>query len=165
MKIIAIVAASENNVIGIANDMPWRLPDDFKFFKNTTMHFPVLLGSKTWRSLGEKPLPGRKHLVISRKLNIDEEAVKTFSEIETAIDFARAMQSEKLFIIGGGNIYKQTLLLCDEVLLTRVHTHVSDGEVFFPKLDETVWQLSKSDFHPADERHPFAFTFEHWIRR
>lgn len=165
MKICAIVAASENNVIGIANDMPWRLPEDFKFFKNTTMHHPMLMGSNTWRSLGKKPLPGRLHLIVSRKLKIDEEMVKTFEQIDSAIDFARALPSEKLFIIGGGSIYEQTLPLCDEVLLTRVHTQVEDGEVYFPELDQEVWQLSDSRYHPKDERHAYSFTFERWTRQ
>lgn len=165
MKIIAIVAAAENNVIGINNDMPWRLPDDFKFFKQNTMGHFMLMGRNTWESIGSKPLPGRIHLVISTTLDIQLDNVFTFDTIEQALDYAKRQNAEKLFIIGGGKIYAQTLNICDEVLLTRIHIRPESGEVFFPNLQQEEWQRIWSEHHPADERHPHAFTFERWVRK
>lgn len=164
MKLIAIVAASENNVIGIDNDMPWRLPDDFKFFKEKTMGHPMLMGKNTWLSLGGRPLPGREHLIISRSLEPDIPGVKIFPETGQAIAYARNKGYRELYIIGGGSIYDQMLPATDEILLTRIHTIIGNGQVFFPEIRDKGWQLRSSVPHPQDDRHPYSFTFEHWVK-
>lgn len=164
MKLIAIVAASENNVIGINNDMPWRLPDDFKFFKEKTMGHPMLMGKNTWLSLGGKPLPGREHLIVSRSLELEIPGVIVFPQIDQAVAYARNGGHQELYIIGGGSIYEQMLPLTDEILLTRIHTIIGNGQVFFPEIRNHGWRLISLVPHPQDNRHAYDFTFEHWVR-
>lgn len=165
MKLIAIVAASENNVIGIDNDMPWRLPDDFKFFKQKTMGYPMIMGKNTWKSLGSKPLPGRDHLIISSTLQLNEECVRSFANIDSVMTYLNENKINQAFIIGGGSLYQQMLPYTDEIWMTRIHTFIEDGQIFFPEIRDGNWQKTESIFHPADERHFSSFSFEHWIKK
>ncbi|OJV54381.1 MAG: hypothetical protein BGO31_09435 [Bacteroidetes bacterium 43-16] len=166
MKLISVVAASANNVIGIDNKMPWHLPDDLKFFKQTTSGFPIIMGKNTWLSLGQKPLPNRANVVISNSLEAAAGAI-VVKDIEQAISLLETSHPglEKAFVIGGGQIYKATMDIMDEMYVTRIHTVIDNGMVFFPEFAESDWEKVWSEFHDKDEKHLFSFTFEHWIRK
>ncbi|MBD98480.1 MAG: diacylglycerol kinase [Verrucomicrobia bacterium] len=156
MIISLIVAVSENNVIGRDNDLPWRLPDDMKFFVKTTKGHHILGGRKNFESFG-KALPYRTNLLISRNANYSMEGVHTFTEIEEAIEFAKSNDEEELIVIGGGEIYRKLLPLSSKIYLTRIHAHI-EGDVYFPKLESGEWEVESKEYHPIDEKHPYAFT-------
>lgn len=158
MKISLIAAVAQNLVIGKSNDLVWRLPDDFKRFKSITSGHFILMGRKTFESLG-KPLPNRTHLVITRNPDYEvPEGHHVFGDMQEAFIFALEQGIEKLFIIGGGEIYKESLDLADEMLLTLVDAE-PDGDAFFPEWNEKNWEETYREFHPADEKHEFSFTY------
>lgn len=160
--ISVVVAVSENQVIGKDNRLLWRLSNDMKFFKSLTMGGVLIMGRKTFESIG-KALPGRVNMVISRQKNWSADQVLTAKSIEDA--FATAKQEAKeIFVIGGGEIYRQTLQQADRIYLTRVHAEV-EGDTFFPILDEHTWVLKdKQDFN-ADDKNEFAHSIEIWERK
>ena len=162
MIISLIVAASENNVIGKNNDLPWRLPDDMKFFVRTTKGHHILTGRKNLQSFG-KLLPNRTNIVLTRDKNFEFEGAIIFHELEQAIAYAEKNGESELMIIGGGEIYRQALPQADRIYLTRVHTEI-EGDVFFPELNEDEWKLVSEDFHPKDEKHSYSFTFRTYER-
>lgn len=166
MKLISVVAASENNVIGVNNKMPWHLPDDLKFFKKTTSGFPIIMGRNTWLSIGAKPLPNRTNIVVSGSMETVD-GVVVVKHIEAAIAWLNEHQPglEKAFIIGGGQLYRATMDLIEEIYMTRIHTSIDDGMVFFPEFSEHEWEKKWAEFHDKDEKHLFNFTFEHWVRK
>ncbi|MEP6626455.1 MAG: dihydrofolate reductase [Ginsengibacter sp.] len=155
-----IVAASENNVIGSNNELPWKLPDDFKYFKNKTWAMPVIMGRNTYESM-KKDLPGRINIVVTRKTDWQPENVFVAPDIEKAVSQAKESDAKEIFIIGGGEIFKQTIGIVDRIYLTRVHTTI-DGDTYYPQIDASQWKLVKSDPHPADERNNYPYTFEVW---
>lgn len=157
MKISSIVAASENNAIGKDGGMPWHLPDDLAFFKKHTSGHPVIMGRKTFDTLG-KPLRNRANLVLTRDVNFQVDGAEIFHDIEQAIEKAKQLDSEEIFIIGGANIYKQSMDYCDRIYLTRVHS-TFEGDAFFPELNMDEWETVYEEFHAKDERHAAAFTF------
>lgn len=161
MILSLIVAASENNAIGKNNLLLWHLPNDLKFFKNTTWAMPVAMGRKTFESLGNKPLNGRLNIVITQQKNWHAEGVVTVNSIEDAIFVAKSHDYKELFIAGGGEIYKQTLDKAQKVYLTRVHTTI-DGDTFFPEMNEKKWNKTSSRFCSADNKHLFNYSFELW---
>lgn len=156
-----VVAASENNVIGINNNLPWHLSDDLKFFKKVTLGKPVLMGRKTYESLG-KPLPKRLNIVLSRSHQDLPEGVLQFKHYDEAIQYLKGIQSEEVCIIGGGVVFADALDNVDQIYLTRVHTTLENGEVFFPVLNSDVWMKVWEEYHPADEHHHYSFTFQHF---
>jgi dihydrofolate reductase len=162
-EIALIVAADTNNAIGIDNQLLWRLPNDLKFFKNTTWGFPVIMGRKTFEAVN-KPLPGRTNIVISRNQDWKSEGVKSAMDLAGAIEIARQTNAKQLFIIGGGEIYSQAMLLADTIYLTRVHT-ILKGDTFFPALDESQWELFSNEDFLADEKHAFDYSFQLWKRK
>lgn len=159
--ITLIVAASENNAIGIDNQMPWHLPNDFKYFKKNTIEHSVLMGRKTFEAIG-KALPDRRNIVITRNTDFQGEDIDVANSIQEALLYCR--DEREVFIIGGANIYQQALPLANKVLLTRVHTTIK-GDAFFPELPAEEWKLVSSDAHQADEKHEFAYTFEVYTRK
>ncbi|MBS1918240.1 MAG: dihydrofolate reductase [Bacteroidetes bacterium] len=165
MILSLIVAASENNVIGKNNQLLWRLPNDTKFFKNTTWGMPVIMGRKTYESLSGEPLPGRFNIVISRQKNWNpaNEKAQVASTLEEAIQLAKQTDCKEVFIIGGGQIYAESISLADKIYMTRVHT-VIEGDAFFPVIDETKWQLQSNIDFPADDKHEYAYSFQVWQR-
>jgi dihydrofolate reductase len=164
MILSAIVAMSENNAIGRDNDLPWHLPDDLKFFKRTTLGKAVLMGRKTYDSMG-KPLPNRLNIVVSSRKDLQlPEEVLLYDNIDDAVTRLQQEDADEGFIVGGGKIFEQTMDMVDRIYLTRVHTVISDAEAFFPHIDHTHWKLSWKEEHPADEKHAYAFTFEQWDR-
>lgn len=165
MILSAIVAMAENNAIGKDNDLPWRLPDDLKFFKRTTSGKPVMMGRKTFESLG-KPLVNRLNIVISSKKDLKlPEGVLLYHNIEDAIERMKQEGSEEAFVIGGGKIYEQTMPMLNRIYITRVHTTIDDAHTFFPELNKSNWELTWKEDHPKDERHAHDFTFQQWDRK
>jgi dihydrofolate reductase len=155
-----IAAASTNNAIGKNNQLLWHLPNDLKFFKNTTWGMPVIMGRKTFESVN-KPLPGRINIVITRQVDWKAEGVIVATDLNDALQKAAATNCKEYFIIGGGEIYTQSIAIADKIYLTRVHTNI-DGDTFFPVIDEAKWeQISTEDFE-ADEKHAFAYSFQIW---
>ena len=158
MQIILIVAKAKNNVIGKDNQLIWKLSSDLKRFKNLTSGHYILMGRKTYESLG-KPLPNRTHIVITR--NSDFEVPKghyTFASVEGAFINCNKMGVDELYIIGGGQIYAETINLADRLEITEVDA-LLEGDTFFPEIDPKVWKEVGRENHPADENneHPFSF--------
>jgi len=161
MIVSVIVAASENNVIGRDNQLPWNLPADLKYFKQTTMGKPIIMGRKTFESVG-RPLPGRPNIVITRQADYSREGLIVTGSIQEALNAAKGFGIDEVFITGGSDIIAQALpSLVQRVYLTRVHTDV-EGDAYFPVLPKEQWKLVCSKPHPADEKHAYAFTFEIW---
>lgn len=161
MILSLIVAASENNAIGKNNLLLWHLPNDLKFFKNTTWAMPVAMGRKTFESLGNKPLNGRLNIVITRQKDWQAPGVVTVTSIDDAIFVAKSHNYKELFIAGGGEIYTQSLAKADKVYLTRVHTQI-DGDTFFPELNQKKWQKTTERLCKADLKHLYDYSFETW---
>lgn len=155
-----IVAASENNIIGIKNGLPWHLPNDFKYFKNKTWGLPVIMGSNTYESM-KKDLPGRLNIVVTRRTDWHPKNVLVANSINEAISRAKESDAKEIFIIGGGKIFKETINLVDRIYLTRVHTTV-EGDTSYPEIDKTEWKLISEESHPADEKNNYPYTFEVW---
>jgi dihydrofolate reductase len=163
MLLSQVVAAADNNAIGKNNKLLWTLPNDMKFFKNTTWGMPVIMGRKTYESLG-KPLAGRTNIIITHKQDWQPQGVFVVHDIQEAMVAAGDTDAKEAFIIGGGEIYRQTLPITQRVYLTRVHTTL-EGDTFFPDINEADWQLlSQLDFN-ADEKHAYAYSFQVWQRR
>lgn len=158
-----VVAASENNVIGKDNGLPWHLPDDLKFFKKTTLGKPVVMGRKTMESLG-KALPGRTNIILSKTMETAPEDALVMPGIPEALEYLKAQGAEEVSIIGGGGVFESTLAIADIIYLTRVHTHISDGDTFFPEFRNEDWELTWEEPHAKDDRHAFDFTFQKWER-
>src|SRR5690606_9833868 len=159
-KITLIVAAAENNAIGKDNQMPWNLPNDFKYFKKTTLEHSVVMGRKTFDSIG-KPLPERRNIILTRDQNYTSPDVDVANSVDDVLTYCR--DEREIFVIGGANVYKQFISLAQKVHLTRVYT-VIDGDAFFPELSENEWQLTSSERHQKDEKHAFDYSFEVWER-
>jgi dihydrofolate reductase len=163
MKINQVVAAATNNAIGKNNQLLWSLPNDMKFFKNTTWGMPVVMGRKTYESLG-KPLAGRTNIIVTRKEDWQPEGTIVVHDIKQAMVAAAETDAKEVFVIGGGEIYQQTLPMTERVYLTRVHTTI-DGDTFFPEINEDNWDLlSRLDFS-KDEKHAYDYSFEVWQRK
>ncbi|HMI79939.1 MAG TPA: dihydrofolate reductase [Ferruginibacter sp.] len=158
-----VVAASTNNCIGKNNQLPWHLPNDLKFFKNTTWGMPVVMGRKTFESVN-KTLPGRFNIVITRQKDWNAEGVIVASDLEDAFKKAAETNCKETFIIGGGEIFRLSIEVADKIYMTRVHTEL-DGDTFFPVIDENKWNLISNQDLKADEKHKFDYSFQTWIRR
>jgi len=166
MMISLIVAASTNNVIGKWNSMVWSLPNDSKYFKNTTWGMPVIMGRKTYESMSSEPLPGRFNFVITRnrEWNPQNPAVKVVRSLDEAIREAAATDCREVFVAGGGQIYAEALPLADRIYLTRVHA-ILEGDAFFPVFDEREWEMISNATFPADQRHAYSYSFQVWQRK
>lgn len=162
MIISFIVAASTNNVIGKNNQLPWSLPNDMKFFKNITWAMPVLMGRKSFESLG-KPLPGRLNVVITRQNNWKPEGATVVHSVEDAIKVATAADYNEAFIIGGGEIFKEAMPVADKIYLTRVDVNL-EGDAFFPVMNPKEWLMVSEQSFPTDEKHAYAYHFQLWER-
>jgi dihydrofolate reductase len=157
-----IVAASTNNAIGKNNQLLWHLPQDLKFFKNTTWGMVVIMGRKTFESVN-KPLPGRVNIVITSKPDWMAVDVWVAKDLDDAITQAKTTNCKEIFIIGGGEIYKQAMPVADKIYMTRVHTNI-EGDTFFPEIDEKEWQLQENTDFKADEKHAYDFSFQTWVK-
>jgi len=163
MKISIIVAAAENNAIGKNNELLCYLPNDLKFFKTTTWASVVVMGRKTFESLGNKTLPGRTNVIITRNRDWHFEGTINASSIESAIVIATELGYKELFIAGGGDIYRQALPMADTMYITRIHAEL-EGDTFFPVFSETEWQKKKTVEFYKDEKHAYDFSVETWER-
>lgn len=163
-----IVALADNNVIGINNQLPWHLPADLKHFKAVTTGKPIIMGRKTWQSLG-RPLPNRLNLVVSRQANFSAEGAEVFPSLAEAIqranDWAEAQQVAELMLIGGAQLYKMALeaKLVDKLYLTRIHL-TPEGDAYFPALDTKQWHKVEQQHFIAEADKP-AYTLETWLRK
>ena len=163
MIISLIVAASENNAIGKNNQLLWHLPNDLKFFKNTTWGMPVIMGRKTFESVN-KPLPGRINIVITRQADWKVAGVIVAKNLQDALKKAVETNCKEAFVIGGGEIYRWAMSIADIIYLTRVHAQL-EGDTFFPLINETDWELESNQDFSADEKHAYAYSFQKWRKR
>lgn len=156
-KISLIAAVATNNAIGKNNELLWHLSSDFKHFKITTSDHFILMGRKTFESF-PKPLPNRTHLIITRQKEYPvPENCFIFQTIEEAIAFAQSKNQETLYVIGGAEIYKQTLSIADELIITHVKAAFDGADAFFPEIPEE-WNILSEEIHKADEKNDYDFT-------
>lgn len=160
MIVSLVVAMAENGVIGRDGGLPWRLPDDLKHFKRLTSGYTVIMGRKTFDEVG-RPLPNRRNLVVSRNPGFAAEGITVAPSLDAAL--ALAAGESEVFVIGGGEIYRQALPRADRLHLTQVHAAV-DGDTTFPAFDPAEWTLAAEEFHPADDRHAWSFTIREYRR-
>ena len=156
MQVSLIVAMARNRVIGRDQHLPWHLPQDLRHFRATTLGKPILMGRRTFESLG-RPLPGRTNLVLTRDLAWSAPGALVLHSITEALE-AAAGRAE-LVVIGGAEVYRQTLPLAQRIYLTRVQSDIA-GDTYFPELDARRWRVSSSAAQPADAQHVYALTFE-----
>lgn len=152
-----VVAMGEKNEIGFENQLLWHLPKDLKHFKEITSGHPVIMGRKTYESIG-KPLPNRTNIVISRKTDWFEEGILIVGSIKEAVKFAKKID-EDIFIIGGGKIYEQTMEIVDKLEVTLVKVDL-EADTFFPKIDSKVWKKTEEICHEKDEKNQYDFCFQ-----
>jgi dihydrofolate reductase len=162
MTISFVVAAATNNGIGKEGKMPWHLPNDMKHFKNVTWGMPVVMGRKTFESLG-KVLPGRKNIVITRQAGWKVEGTIAVKTIEDALFVAKQADANEVMVIGGGEIYKALFDKAKRIYLTRVET-TPEADTFFPSLNPKEWHLMSQKDHEADEKNAYNYSFQVWER-
>ena len=151
-----VVAKASNNVIGAKNDLIWHLPNDLKHFKNITSGHPIIMGWKTFESLG-RPLPNRTNIVVTRDQNWSAENIEFETSLSKAIEAAQKIDQD-IYIIGGGNIYKQAMEFADVLYITEVH-HEFDGDTYYPEIDSDEWEEVEREDFKKDEKHPYAYSF------
>ena len=151
-----------DNGIGADNQLLWHLPKDLKYFKETTTDHPIIMGRKTYESIG-KPLPNRTNIVVSKRKDWFEEGILIVGSVKEALKFAKTM-NENIFVIGGGNIYEQTIDLADKLQVTLVKTQ-SKAEVFFPKINLKVWDKTAEICHEKDDKNEYDFCFQTYERK
>jgi dihydrofolate reductase len=159
--IILIAAVAENNALGKNNDLLWHLPKDFKRFKEITSGHHIIMGRKTFESF-PKPLPNRTHVIITRQKDYIYEGCIVVQDVEKAI--AVCSKNETIFVIGGGEIYSQSIHFADQLDITRVH-HTFEADVYFPEIDPEIWELTSEIFNSKDEKHLYDYTFQTYVRK
>lgn len=160
MLLTLIVAMARNRVIGVDNRLPWRLPEDLRFFKRVTLDKPVIMGRRTHESIG-RPLPGRSNIVLTAQADYQAAGCRVVHSLEQAL--AAAEPAAEAMVIGGAAVYAQALPRADRIYLTEIAAEVA-GNVRFPELDPAQWRMGWWEAHPADERHAYAFSFMRWER-
>jgi dihydrofolate reductase len=155
-----IVAVAENNVIGRDNQLIWHISEDLKRFKELTMGHHIIMGRKTWESIG-RPLPGRKSIIVSRNANFKAEGAAVAGSLLEAIDYAK--NDTEVFIIGGGEIYRGALPLAHKLYLTKVHRRF-EGDVFFPEIDTMKWKVELEKKGKPTEIDGLEYTFINYVR-
>jgi len=163
MIVSLIVAADESNVIGGHNKLLWSLPDDLKRFRTLTKGHPIIMGRKTYESIG-RPLPDRRNIIISKSLKQAPAGCELVHSIEEALELFQDSDDE-VFVIGGGEIYKEVLEkdLAERIYLTRVHG-IFNGDVTFPEIDKSDWRKTHQEEHPKDAEHELSFTYMDYVR-
>ena len=159
--IIIIAAVAENNALGKNNNLLWHLPKDFKRFKEITSGHHIIMGRKTFESF-PKPLPNRTHVIISRQKDYQAEGCIVVPDLKNAIE--ACPKNEAIFIIGGGEIYTQSINLSDKLDITLVHKSF-DADVYFPEIDSKIWELTSEIFNSKDDKHLYDYTFQTFIRK
>jgi dihydrofolate reductase len=167
VSVAIIVAMAEGQVIGVDNRLPWHLPADLKYFKATTLGKPIVMGRKTYESIG-RPLPGRRNIVVSSNKDYAIEGVTVVHSIESALAVARdeALKSgmDEVMVIGGAQLYRDCLPLVDRLYVTRIHAEI-DGDATFPALDWSLWQQQSREDFAANESGSFAYSFLIYSRK
>lgn len=161
--IAIVVAIAENNVIGKDNQLIWHLPADLRHFKQKTMGHPMIMGRKTFESIG-KALPGRTTIIVTRQEDYKAEGCIVVNSVEKAIAKGNELDSERVSIVGGAEIYRQVLPAVDTIYLTEVH-HAFDGDTFFPELRTEEWIEVSAELHEPDEKNKYAYTFKELRRK
>lgn len=161
-----IAAMGSNRVIGKDNDIPWHLPDDFKFFKETTKGHHVIMGRKNWESLPPafQPLPSRPNIVITRQSSYSADGAQVVASLQEALELSKESGEHEVFIIGGGEIYRMGLDIADKIYLTEINS-TFDGQVTFPEFSKDKWVEESRVHHSADDRHQFSFDFVTYIKK
>ncbi len=157
MRINLLVAADEKNGIGFEGQLPWRLPADLRRFKELTMGHTLILGRKTYESIG-RPLPGRKMILVTRNPDFRAEGCLIAHSMAEALEMARQRGEEEAFICGGSQIYRQTLHTAGRLYLTRLHAQFQ-ADAFLPEIDLSAWNQVSAEFHESDQENPVPFTF------
>jgi dihydrofolate reductase len=160
MIISLIAALTKNRVIGKNNDLPWHLPDDMKYFMQTTKAHHVIMGRKNYESIPEKfrPLPNRTNIVVTRQKDFSAPGCRIVNTLEEGIKLAREAGENELFIIGGSEIYALGMPYANQLYLTEIDANV-DGDTYFPSFNKVEWQEQSRTHHEADARHAYAFDF------
>lgn len=161
LNISIIVATSKNNVIGVNNQLPWHLPADLKYFKSLTNGHSIIMGRKTYDSIG-RPLPNRENIVITRDKKFTSNDLIIKHSIEEAIEHCNGQ--EEVFIIGGDTIYKQTLAIANKLYITRVDIVIENGDAFFPEINDEEWKKVSVEDYEKDEKNKFDYSFEVYER-
>lgn len=156
-----IVAHARNGVIGKDNKLPWYLPEDLKNFKRTTLGKPVIMGRKTWESLG-RPLPGRRNVVITRQKNYVAEGATVVASLEEALEAVK--DAPVAFIMGGAQIYQEAMPQVEVAHITYLNADF-EGDAFFTPLSDDEWALAEEESFPATDAHPFSYSFRTYIRK
>ena len=159
--ITLIVAVADSGVIGRDNTLPWHLPEDLKRFKRLTMGKPIVMGRRTFESIG-KPLPGRENIVVTRDTNYRHEGVTVVHDVDGAL--RAAGNAPEIMVIGGAELFRALLPRAARIHLTRVHGNI-EGDVLWPALDERTWRVVEREARSADEKHAYDMTFEVWEKR
>jgi dihydrofolate reductase len=165
MIISLIAAITENRVIGKNNDLPWHLPDDMKFFMETTKGHHVIMGRKNYDSLPAKfkPLPNRHNIVITRQKNLDAPGCDVVNSLEAALEIAKKNGEAEVFIIGGAEIFAQSIHFADRLYITEIKT-VMEGDTYFPSINQDKWKEISRTPHASDARHAYAFDFVTYLK-
>lgn len=160
MTVSLIAALSKNRVIGKNNDLPWHLPDDMKYFMQTTKGHHTIMGRKNYDSIPEKfrPLPNRTNIIVTRQLDFKAPGCLVVNSLEKGLDIARGNGEREVFIIGGSDIYTLGIPYADRLYLTEIDATI-DGDTFFPQVNHSQWKETSRRTHPADERHLYKFDF------
>lgn len=156
--IAMIVAVAENGVIGREGGLPWRLPEDMKWFKSRTMGRPIIMGRKTWESFPKRPLAGRTNIVVTRQTGYDAEGGVVAASLDSALALAHGEQPEEIMIIGGAELYAQAMAVTHRIYLTRVHAPV-EGDAHFPALDLSQWTETVIGVYPSSAERPLGYSF------
>lgn len=164
MKKCIIVAIADNNAIGKDNALLWHISEDLKFFRSTTVGCPVIMGRKTYESIG-RPLPKRLNIIVSRKGYEAPEGVLVVDSIEKGYEVAKEQGAEKCFVIGGGQIYAQAMQIADEMVITHVHTVIEDADTYFPVIDPSIWQVAERSETHTDPETGYNFEFVTYTRK
>ncbi len=161
MTLSMIVAASENNAIGKNNELLWHLPKDLKYFREVTTGHCIIMGRKTFESVGH-PLPNRTNIVLTRREDFCPQGVEIANDIKTAIEMVG--RDREPFVVGGAQIYEQAIGYASRIYMTRVHAHI-EGDTFFPEPVPNEWQRTLHQYHKRDAEHAYDLSFEVWNRR
>ena len=160
---IVMAAKASNNIIGKDNTLVWHLPADLKFFKETHNGQTLIMGRKTFESLAN-PLPHRDSLVVTRNKDYQREGITVFHSLESALEAGEQKGLDTVFILGGGEIYKQSMDIADKLIITEVH-HEFDGDTYFPEIDGQKWEEVSREEHKADEKNKYDFAFVQYKRK
>lgn len=162
MLLSLIAAVADNNALGKDGDLLWHLPNDLKHFKALTLGHSVVMGAHTYFSLPRRPLPKRRNIVLTSRTLPEFDGAELARSVPDALRMTAS--EDEVFVIGGGAIYEQMLSLADKLYITHVHHSFDEADTFFPTIEPQDWILEQQEEHPADERHPYPYTFATYIR-